>query len=77
LNSYFSTKIISIKILLDSKITGGEMKKRSKLWIFILALIILISGVIITCKQSGIGNILAGETGMWGESLFGEHRFGK
>ncbi|MBN2533342.1 MAG: hypothetical protein JXB88_10640 [Spirochaetales bacterium] len=53
------------------------MKKQPGLWILMLILIILVSGFVMTCNQSGIGNILAGETGIWGESLFGEKRFGK
>lgn len=53
------------------------MKKIPKLWVLLLVAVILVSGIIMTCKRAGIGNILTGETGIWEKSIFGEHRFGK
>jgi hypothetical protein len=53
------------------------MKKLPKLWTLLLVVIILVSGFIIACKRVGIGNILTGETGVWGTSEFGEHRFSR
>lgn len=53
------------------------MKKIPKLWMILIVIIILVSGLFTTCYRSGIGNLLTGETGIWGESTFGDKRFGR